>query len=121
MSPGEEIDIERLDVASGEKVELDHVLLVADGDKVTAGNPLVDGAMVIATAKGEGKGKKVIVLKYKAKVRYHKKTGHRQMYTRLAIDQIVAPGITEEKETKPARKRTTRVAKKEAEVKEDGA
>jgi len=83
--------VERLDAAEGAKVNLDRVLLVADGDKVTVGTPTVDGAKVVATSQGEGKGKKIIVFKYKPKVRYHKKTGHRQLYTRLTIDKIVAP------------------------------
>jgi len=89
--PGQTIDVERLDVAEGNTVELDRVLLIADDDKVTVGTPIVDGAKVIATSQGEGKGKKIIVLKYKPKVRYRKKTGHRQLYTRLTIDKIVEP------------------------------
>ncbi len=76
-------------MAEGKTVELDRVLLVADGDKVRVGTPTVDGAKVIATSQGEGKGKKIIVFKYKPKVRYRKKTGHRQFYTRLVIDKIV--------------------------------
>ena len=75
----------------GNIVELDKVLLIADGDKVTVGTPTVDGAKVIATSQGNGRGKKIIVFKYKPKVRYRKKTGHRQPYTRLAIDRIVSP------------------------------
>jgi len=89
--PGQTIDVERLDVAEGNTVELDRVLLIADDDKVTVGTPTVDGAKVIATSLGEGKGKKIIVFKYKPKVRYRKKTGHRQLYTRLTIDKIVEP------------------------------
>jgi len=50
---------------------------------------------VIATSKGEGKAKKIIVLKYKPKVRYRKKTGHRQFYTRLVIDKIIEPEAIE--------------------------
>ncbi len=91
VSPGQTIDVERLDVVEGNTVELDRVLLIADEDKVTVGTPIVDGAKVIATSLGEGKGKKIIVLKYKPKVRYRKKTGHRQLYTRLTIDKIVEP------------------------------
>ena len=75
----------------GNTVELDKVLLIADGERVTVGTPTVDGAKVIATSQGEGKGKKIIVFKYKPKVRYRKKTGHRQLYTRLVIDKIVSP------------------------------
>ena len=91
VAPGQTIDVERLDVSEGNTVELDKVLLIADGDKVTVGTPTVDGAKVIATSQGDGKGKKIIVFKYKPKVRYRKKTGHRQLYTRLAIDKIVGP------------------------------
>jgi len=84
------------------------VLLIADGDRLTIGRPVVDGAKVIATSQGENKGKKITVLKYKPKVRYRKKTGHRQLYTRLLIDQIVVPGAAEEK-PKRARRRKKEV------------
>jgi len=78
-------------VAEGNTVDLDRVLLIVDGDRVTIGTPAIEGAKVVATSQGEGKGKKIIVLKYKPKVRYRKKTGHRQLYTRLTIDKIVEP------------------------------
>jgi len=78
-------------VAEGNTVELDRVLFIADGNKVTVGMPTIDGAKVVATSQGEGKGKKIIVLKYKPKTRYRKKTGHRQLYTRLVIERIVEP------------------------------
>ncbi len=78
-------------MAEGNTVELDRVLLIADGNRVVVGTPTVDGAKVVATSQGDGKGKKIIVFKYKPKVRYRKKTGHRQLYTRLVIDQIVEP------------------------------
>ena len=83
--------MERLDVASGKAVALGKVLLIANGEKVTVGNPLVSGAKVMATSQGEGKGDKIIVFKYKPKMRYRKKTGHRQIHTRLTIDKIVEP------------------------------
>jgi len=63
--------------------------LVADGDKVTLGRPTIVGAKVIADVVGDGKRDKVIVFKYKPKVRYRIKKGHRQPYTRLAIKEIV--------------------------------
>ena len=97
VTPGQTIDVERLDVDEGNTIELDRVLFIVDGDKVTVGTPTIDGAKVIATSQGDGKGKKIIVFKYKPKVRYRKKTGHRQLYTRLAIDKIVGPeAITSE-------------------------
>ena len=89
VTQGQTIDVERLDAAEGSTVELDKVLLIADGDKMKVGTPTVDGAKVIATSQGEGRTRKVIVFKYKPKVRYRKKTGHRQFYTRLVIDRIV--------------------------------
>jgi large subunit ribosomal protein L21 len=105
VNPGQTIDVERLDAVEGDTVELDRVLLIADGDQVTIGTPTVDGARVVATSKGSGKGKKVIVFKYKPKVRYRKKTGHRQQYTRLVIDKIVGPGVVEEKPKKPRKRK----------------
>lgn len=107
--PGQTIDVERLDVAEGNTVELDRVLLIAQGDKVTVGNPTIGGAKVVATSQGEGKGKKVIVFKYKPKVRYRKKIGHRQAYTRLAIDKIVEPGATQAEPEKKVRRRKKEV------------
>jgi large subunit ribosomal protein L21 len=88
VSPGQTIEVEKL-TASGDTIELDKVYLVADGDKVTVGNPTVPGAKVIANVVGNGKGDKVIVYKFKAKVRYRRKRGHRQPFTKLAIKEIV--------------------------------
>ncbi|HID87311.1 MAG TPA: 50S ribosomal protein L21 [Anaerolineae bacterium] len=89
VAVGDTVDVERMPVSAGETVELDRVLLVADGDRVMVGQPLVEGARVRATVLDEVKGKKVIVFKYRPKVRYRRKTGHRQRYTRLRIDEIV--------------------------------
>jgi large subunit ribosomal protein L21 len=88
VAPGQVVQVERLAVEQGGQVELKKVLLVADGDKVVVGKPLITGAKVVAEALGEGKGKKVTVFKYKPKVRYRRKKGHRQLYTRLAIREI---------------------------------
>ncbi len=109
VTPGQTIDVERLDVAEGKTVELERVLLVADGDKVRVGTPTVDGAKVVATSQGEGKGKKIIVFKYKPKVRYRKKTGHRQFYTRLVIDKIVGPEAVTGEPVKKVRRRKKEV------------
>jgi ribosomal protein L21 len=98
-----------LDVVEGNTVELDEVLFVADGDKVSVGTPTIDGARVVATSQGEGKGKKIIVLKYKPKVRYQKKTGHRQFYTRLVIDKIVGPEVVSDEPVKKVRQRKKEV------------
>jgi large subunit ribosomal protein L21 len=100
--------VERLDVTKGNTIELDKVLLIANGEKVTVGTPTIKGAKVIATSQGESKDKKIIVFKYKAKVRYRRKIGHRQPLTRLVIDQIVG---TENmpSETKKVRRRKKEV------------
>ena len=94
-----------MDAAEGGNVELDRVLLIADGDNITVGKPLVDGARVIATVKQNGKGDKIIVFKYKAKVRYRRKNGHRQLFTSLNIDKILPPGAEYVKPVKRARRK----------------
>lgn len=83
------LDVERLPADVGAMVELSDVLLVADGNDVTVGQPRVAGARVVAEVVEHGRGPKVTVFKYKAKTRYRRKTGHRQAYTRLAIRQIL--------------------------------
>jgi large subunit ribosomal protein L21 len=86
--------VELLHVNKGDTVNLDKVLFVADNDRVTVGTPTIEGAKVIATAQEEFKGEKIIVFKYKAKTRYRNKNGHRQSYTKLAIDKIEMPGAS---------------------------
>ena len=81
-------------------MELTDVLLLADGDRVTVGSSTVPGAKVTAEVVGQGRGPKVTIFKYKSKTRQRTKTGHRQPYTRLAIQEIVTA------EKKPAAKRT---------------
>lgn len=83
---GDTIYVEKLDGEAGQTVVFDQVLL-AD-DKV--GTPLVDGAKVTGTIEKQGRGKKIIVFKYKAKKNYHKKQGHRQSYTKVVINTIEA-------------------------------
>lgn len=87
VSEGDVIRVEKLDAAEGSTYEFDQVLAVNDGE-LTVGNPTVAGASVKATVLREGKGKKVIVYKYKRKSGYHKKNGHRQLFTELKIDSI---------------------------------
>ncbi|MBQ7247936.1 MAG: 50S ribosomal protein L21 [Lachnospiraceae bacterium] len=88
VSEGDVIRVEKLDVEEGAAYEFDQVLAVSDGE-LTVGNPTVAGAVVKATAVGQGKGKKVIVYKYKPKSGYHKKNGHRQPFTAFKIESIV--------------------------------
>ena len=88
VSEGDIVKIEKLDVEDGSTVTFDQVLAVSDnGLKVGAD---VASSTVTATVMGQGKGKKVIVYKYKIKSGYHKKNGHRQAYTQVKIDKINA-------------------------------
>ncbi len=98
-------------MAEGDTVELDRVLFIADGDRLTLGKPIIEGARVVATSKGDGKGKKIVVFKYKPKVRYRKKTGHRQLHTTLAIDSINQPGDSPKPAAKKPRRRKKEVVK----------
>jgi large subunit ribosomal protein L21 len=88
VRPGDTIEVEKLAAEPGETVELGRVLMVGGDDAVTVGTPLVDGASVVAEVVDQHRGKKIIVFKYKAKVRYRRKTGHRQSLTTLRIKEI---------------------------------
>jgi len=90
VSTGDAIYVEKLNVNEGDEVILDRVLLVSQDGKVQVGTPYVDGAKVVAKAAKQGKQKKIIVFKYKAKKNYRKKKGHRQPYTKLVIESITA-------------------------------
>ncbi len=115
VKPGQTIEVERLAAAEGSMIELDKVLLLADGEDITVGTPVVDGARVTAKSLGEQKGEKVIVYTYKAKVHYRNKSGHRQVLSRLLIDKILKPGEAVEVVKKPRRTRKKAVAEPVAE------
>ena len=89
VAEGDSIKIERIDAEVGSAVTFDQVLAVNNGE-LTIGCPTVEGATVSATVEKVGKGKKVIVYKYKRKSGYHKKNGHRQLYTQVKIEKINA-------------------------------
>jgi large subunit ribosomal protein L21 len=86
---GATIDVDRFQAEAGEAVDLEKVLLVADGETVSVGTPHVSGAKVQATVVSQVQGPKLVVFKYKPKKRYRVKKGHRQDYTRLHIDSIM--------------------------------
>jgi len=92
VRPGDKLKIERLSVKEGERFALGRVLAVGNDEKLTLGKPVVEGASVVAVATGNGLGDKITVLKFKAKVRYTNKQGHRQPYTEVEIKSIVIPG-----------------------------
>ena len=90
VSQGDKLRVEKLGADEGAKVELDKVLMVADGEKVTVGTPYVKGGMVTATVKAHGRGKKVKIIKFKRRKHHLKRQGHRQWYTELEITKISA-------------------------------
>ena len=87
VEPGQKLKIEKLPGEAGSIVNFD-ALLVADGGAVKVGTPLVPGAKVTAKIDRQGRGKKIIVVKYKPKVRYRKRQGHRQLFTEVTIESI---------------------------------
>lgn len=87
---GQSFSVEKLPYEVGEQIELSNVLLLADDAEVRVGQPTVPGAAVKATVIDQYRGKKIFVWKYKPKKRYRRRSGHRQSYTRLRVDEIVA-------------------------------
>lgn len=87
VSEGDVIKVEKLGVAVGETVTFDQVFLINKGEAIV-GNPTVAGASVTASVVAEGKDRKIIVYKYKRKTGYHKKNGHRQLFTKVKIEKI---------------------------------
>lgn len=85
---GSELEIDRLDAAPGDDIDLDRVLLVADGDAAQIGRPLVDGALVSASVVRQTRGEKIVVFKYRPKARHRAKHGHRQDLTLVRISDI---------------------------------
>ena len=90
VSEGDVIFVEKLGVEEGEAVTFDKVLVVADGENVTVGAPLVSGATVTAKVEKQGKAKKIYVFKMKRKKNERKKKGHRQPFTKVTIESINA-------------------------------
>ena len=89
VAEGDTLFIEKLPVEAGDAVTFDQVLAVIDEDKATFGTPVVEGAKVEATVDKNGKGKKIVVFKYKPKSGYKRKQGHRQPYTKVTVNKIV--------------------------------
>ena len=90
VQPGQTISVEKIEAEAGSTIELDKVLLLSKDESVTVGQPMVEGVKVLAEVAQQGRGEKIIVLKYKSKVRYSVKTGHRQSLTTLSIKEIVS-------------------------------
>jgi len=89
VRPGQKLKVEKLEAEEGAGISLGEVLLVVDGDAVAVGTPIVAGASVEAKVLKQARARKVIVFKYKPKVRYRVKRGHRQHFTEVEITKIV--------------------------------
>jgi large subunit ribosomal protein L21 len=87
---GSTIDVDRLNVEIGEQFDLENVLLIVDGETITIGTPRVNNAKVSTTIVEHIKGPKVVIFKYRPKKHFRVKTGHRQRYTTLKIESILA-------------------------------
>ena len=112
VTKGDVVFFEKLDVEEGKKVTFDKVVLLSDEGKVEVGAPYVKGIKVEGKVVAHGKGKKIIVFKYKAKKNYRRKQGHRQPYTKVEITAIKLPTAkketAEEKTVETAAKTTTK-------------
>ncbi len=89
VAVGDTVRIERIGSKVGEKIELREVLLIKDEDKILLGKPFLSGARVIAEVKEQGRGKKIVIGKFKRRKGYRRKAGHRQDYTKLLIKEII--------------------------------
>lgn len=90
VEEGDTLRVEKIEVGTGESLEFDQVLLVADGDKVTVGQPLVDGAKVTAEVVDQGRHKKIRIIKFRRRKHSRKQQGHRQWFTEVKITGIKA-------------------------------
>lgn len=85
---GDTLKVEKLEVATGEAFELDQVLMLANGDDVKIGAPVVEGVKVVAEVVSHGRGKKVNIIKFKRRKHHMKRMGHRQWFTEIKITAI---------------------------------
>ncbi len=88
VNEGDVIFVEKLEVAEGDKITFDRVLVVSDADSLKVGAPVVEGATVTANVLKNGKAKKIYVMTYKSKKNEKRKIGHRQPYTKVQIEKI---------------------------------
>lgn len=90
VAPGDTVKLEKMEVNVGDTVELGKVLMIGDGEKVTVGTPVIDGASIKARVVEQDRDKKVLVFKKKRRKGFKKTIGHRQYYTRVKIQEISA-------------------------------
>jgi large subunit ribosomal protein L21 len=89
VSPGDVVRVERLEAKKGDTVELKDVYMIADGDKVSVGKPLLTSAKVTAEVVEEGRGEKLLIFKHRRRKGFRRTTGHRQNYTAIKVKEIL--------------------------------
>ena len=89
VATGEQLKIESLNVEAGAQVSFDEVLMIANGDAITVGAPLVAGGQVKAEVVANGRGDKIRIIKHRRRKHYHKEQGHRQNFTEVKITEII--------------------------------
>ncbi|MEZ4657598.1 MAG: 50S ribosomal protein L21 [Caldilineaceae bacterium] len=119
VTAGQILEVEKLDGSVGDAVTLNDVLLIADGDEVTIGQPSVDGASVLAKITGQHRGKKILSFRYRPKKRIRVRKGHRQYLTRLQIESVSFGGKTYEAAEAGAPKNEPQDVVEEAESADD--
>ena len=112
VQEGDVVTVEKLCADAGSKIEFDKVLVLGEGTDIKVGTPYIDGVKVFGNVIENGKGKKVIIFKYKAKKDYRKKQGHRQPYTMVKIESL--SGAAPKKEAPKAEEVKAEPAKEEA-------
>ena len=90
LAQGDVCRVEKLDAEEGASVEIDKVLMIADGDNINIGTPFVDGGKLTATVKSHGRANKVEIMKFRRRKHHQKRTGHRQYYTEIEVTGITA-------------------------------
>ncbi len=90
VAEGQELEIDYRDIASGEPVHFERVVAYSDGNELQLGKPAISGAKVTATVTGVGRGPKLVVQKFRRRKTFRRKTGHRQLFTKVQIESITA-------------------------------
>jgi large subunit ribosomal protein L21 len=90
VSEGQTVRLEKLDIATGETIEIDQVLMIANGEEINIGLPLIAGGVIKAEVVAHGRGEKIKIVKFRRRKHYRKQQGHRQWFTDVKITGISA-------------------------------
>ena len=88
VEPGEVLQLEKLDIAEGETIDFDKIMMIGEGEKIAIGTPYVEGGKVTAEVLGHGRGDKVTIIKMRRRKHYRRQAGHRQHFTEVKITEI---------------------------------